>query len=236
MIPRMAERPPEHRRRTWPAALVALVVLGAPLTSCSDDDGGVGGGAETAEGGGGATGTLQLTPSSTTTTAPGEAAVYDLLLAEPPLDGFARADDVLGTGALDLEAAAAAERDVDAERALLEARGFERGASRAWLDPDQDVVYLAVYDFGDAEGATAYLQAAAEGLQARGATAFDVPEVPGALGFTTVEDGPDGTFSAHAVTFARGDRWFLALVGSPGRGRSPEDVRAVAAAQSARLG
>lgn len=218
-----------------------VVALAVPLASCGDGGGGggeAGGATEEAgdDAGDGGAGTLRLTPSSTTTAPPADTALSEDLLEDPPLQGFARADDVLGTGPLDLEAAAAAERDVAAERALLERRGFERGASRAWLDPDQDVVYVAVYDFRDADGAAAYLADGAETLRLRGATTFDVPEVPGALGFTTVEDGPEGTFTAQAVAFARGDRWYLALVGASGPARSPDDARAVAAAQSARAG
>ena len=204
-----------------------LVALSVPLASCGDDGSGDGGDG---------TGTLRLTPPSTTAPTPEATAVSELLLEDPPLPGFARADDVLGTGPLDLEGAAAAERDVAAERALLETRGFERGASRAWLDPDQDVAYVAVYDFRDADGAAAYLADGAETLRGRGATPFEVPGVPGGAGFTTVEEGPEGTFTAHAVAFARGDRWYLALVGSSGSARGPDDARAVAAAQAARAG
>lgn len=180
--------------------------------------------------------TLELTPATTTTTTPEDQAVSELLLDAPPLDGFARADDVLGTGPLDLDAAARAEADVAAERALLETRNFERGASRAWLDPAQDVVYLAIYDFADDDGAAAYWRDGIETLRARGATPFDVPEIEGAAGFTTVEESDEGTFTAHAVAFPLDDRWVLALVGSSGSGRTPDDARAVAAAQAARLG
>lgn len=180
--------------------------------------------------------TLELTPATTTTTTPEDRAVFELLLDVPPLDGFTRADEVLGAGPLDLDAAARAEADVAAERALLETRGFERGASRAWLDPAQDVVYLAIYDFTDGDGAAAYLRDGIETLRARGATPFDVPEIEGAAGFTTVEESAEGTFTAHAVAFPLDDRWVLALVGSSGSGRTPDDAQAVAAAQAARLG
>ena len=245
----MDRRRPAVGRRLIGLTLVALLSSAA---ACSDEDGDKGGTAvaieeeQTPSGSAEVdedqaeettSGTLQLEPSTTTTTTPEDRALSDLLPSDAPLPGFDRADDVLGAGPLDLDAAAAAESDADAERALLETRGFERGASRAWIDPTtEDVVYLAIYDFATAEGATAYLADGAETLEARGATAFDVPEVEGARGFTTVEESPEGTFVAHAVAFTRGDRWVLALVGSPGSGRTPDDARAVAVAQADLLG
>lgn len=227
---------------------LALVLLLSSAPACSDGGGTAAtteadrtpsGSAEADEGQAeeATSGTLQLEPSTTTTTTPEDRALSELLPSESPLPGFERADDVLGAGPLDLDAAAAAESDADAERALLEGRGFERGASRAWIDPEaEDVVYLAIYDFASAEGATTYLADGGEALETRGATAFEVPEVEGARGFTTIEGSSEGTFVAHAVAFTRGERWVLALVGSPGSGRSPDDARAVAAAQADLLG
>lgn len=180
--------------------------------------------------------TLDLRPATPMTTTPDDRALSALLPQEPPLEGFERADDILGAGPLDLDAAAAAEADVATERSRLEARGFQRGASRAWIDPDQDVVYLAVYDFDGAGGATAYLDDSGQSLESRGATRFDVPEVAGARGYTTVEEGEQGTFTAHAVAFTSGERWVLVLVGSPSSARTEDDARAVAAAQAALLG
>ncbi len=181
-------------------------------------------------------GTLDLEPATTTTTTPEDRALSELLPEEPPLVGFDRADDILGAGPLDLDAAAAAEADVAAERERLEARGFRRGVSRAWIDPGEDVVYLAVYDFDDAEGATRYLEDSGATLEERSARRFDVPGVAGATGYTTVEESEQGTFTAHAVAFTSGERWVLVLVGSPGSARTEDDARAVAAAQAALLG
>lgn len=181
-------------------------------------------------------GSLELEPSTTTTTTPEDLALSSLLLEDLPMTGFDRADDVLGAGPLDLDAAAAAETDVAAERALLSAQGFERGASRAWVEPGQDVVYLAVYEFETAKGASAYLAEGGENLLSRGATTFDVPELEGASGFTTVEESSEGTFTAHAVAFASGRRWALALVGSPTSTRTQDDARSVAVVQATRLG
>lgn len=225
--------------RRWLLAAVLLV----PLTSCSDGDRTTGSddpddprvAGEAPDQGEGSSGTLELAPSSTTTTTPDDLALARLLLEEPPLEGFARADGIVGAGPLDLEGAAAAEDDPDAERDLLRTLGFERGVSRTWLDRDQDIVYLALYELGGAEDAEAYLAEGLARLRERGATTFDVPEVDGAVGLTTVEEGPDETFTAHAVAFTRGRRWLLALVGSAGSARTPDDARALAAAQVARL-
>lgn len=216
--------------RRW--RLLASVLL-IPLLSCGDGDGdGDGQDAAATEP---TAGTLELAPSSTTTTTPADLALSQLLLEELPLEGFTRADDVVGAGPLDLDGAATAEDDPAAERDLLQSLGYQRGVSRAWVDLDQSIAYLAVYELGSAEDAAAYLDEGVERLRARGATTFDVPEVDGAVGITTVEEGPEETFTAHAVSFTRGSRWVLALVGSPGAGRPPEDVRAVAAAQAERL-
>lgn len=222
-----------HRGAAARLLAVLLATLITVVAACTGGDDGdarnAGGEDENRE-------TLELAPSSTTTTTPEDRAMSELLLEQPVLDGFAPADHVLGTGPLDLDAAASAEDDPAAERALLETRGFERGSSRAWIDPGQDVVYIAIYDFVEAAGAAAYLADGSETLLARGASPFDVPEVEGAVGFTTIEESAGGTFTAHAVAFTRGEHWVLSLVGSPGSGRTPDDARAVAAAQAERLG
>ena len=236
----VARRPPTT---AGPRLLLLLLLLAfGPLTACGDGDTtseaegpGSSGSAESDEGEAEG-GTLELQPSTTTTTSPEDAALAALLPAEIPLPGFGRADDALGAGVLDLERAAAAEADVAGERASLEAGGFVRGASRAWVDATQDVVYVALYEFESAEGAAAYLEESVDRLRAREATPFEVPGVEAALGFTTVEESPQGDFTAHAVTFTRGERWVLALVGSPGSARSQDDARAVAGAQADLLG
>ena len=228
-------------RATLRLLLVPLALgLGA---ACGGGDGDGDGGAtaeaegRTPDGGEPEEGTLELQPSTTTTTSPDDVALAALLPTEVPLPGFGRADDALGAGVLDLDRAAAAEADVAGERALLESAGFVRGASRAWVDVAQDVAYLALYEFESAEGAATYLEESVGRLGAQEATPFDVPGVEGARGFTTVEQSPQGDFTAHAVTFTRGERWVLALVGSPGgSSRSQDDARAVAAAQAALLG
>jgi hypothetical protein len=93
---------------------------------------------------------------------------------------------------------------------------------------------VAVYELGSDEAADLYLQDGTDTLLARGAEAFEVPEVPGARGYLTVDESPAGAFTAYAVAFTRGPRWFLVLNGSAGSGASPDTARALAEAQAAR--
>ena len=195
----------------------ALVVAAVALAACSDDDPDV-----AKERGEPPATSIVLEPSTTTTTTPEEGEL-DALLLDDPLPGF----EAGPSGPLDLDAAAAAE-DPEAERALLETRGFVAGAERRFLDGDR-IVYLAVYEFADAAGAAAYLVDGAETLAARAAEPFDVVEVDGAVGFTTVD--PDG-FTAHAVAYTRGPHWFLVLVGAPDASLTSEQAIAVARRQS----
>ena len=176
--------------------------------------------------------TAESQPPST----PEDVALAAVVVEDPPLDGFRRADARFGTGALDLDTAANAESDVQAERALLETRHFERGASRAWVDDNDDVVYVAVYAFASANDAAAYLRDGTETLIARGARGFVVPDIPGAVGFTTVDDSNSGAFTTYNVAFTSGPTWVLVIVGSRGSGRSADDARAVADSQYARVG
>ena len=242
--PAMATRLSGVRRAqpvvSWVTALVLVLVVAA----CSgDDDGGsqVSGGSEGAED----RTELVLEPSTTaapspTTTAPGTtaapgAADLAVLLVDQALPGFTRADEGLGAGPLDLESAAALESDTEAERALLETRGFQQGLSRAWVSAGEDVAYVAVYRFADATQAQGYLADGSETLAARGATPFPVPGVAGAVGFTTVEPDDQGTFTGHAVSFTRGADWFLVLTGSRSDAPTDEGARTLAKLQSDHL-
>lgn len=222
----MSRRIAGVRRLGRPVALgVVVLVVAILLAGCSGD--GTGGGPTRTS--------LDLVPDDTVppaTTAPTpETAALDDLLLDDTFAGFARDDQAVGAGPMDLEAAARAEADVDAERALLETRGYVRGTSRAWVAPGDDVAYLAVYEFATPDGAAAYLLDGTEHLEARGAERFDVPGIEGAAGFTTTE--PD--FTAHAVTFTRGTRWFLVLLGSPAGSRSRPEAIGLASRQAAAL-
>ncbi|MCU1376109.1 MAG: hypothetical protein JWO68_3395 [Actinomycetia bacterium] len=207
--PVMSRRIATVRRAERPIAVgVAVAVAVLALAGC-------GGGDDPAAAAPRRTTTTLAPATSSTAPATPEVLTLDDALLDDTLPGFHRDDAAVGAGPLDLEAAARAEVDVDAERAVLETRGFVRGASRAWTGPDDDVAYLAIYEFADAEGAAAYLVDGTEHLGARGATRFDVPPVVGARGFTTLDHDEDGTaFTAHAISFTRGPRWFLVLLGS----------------------
>lgn len=205
-----------------------MVVVALAIGGCSgDDDPGPDTTASTDTEG---NSTLELEPETTTTTTPDDTALRELLISEAP-EGYAPASDSV----LDLEAAAASELDVEAERALLETRSFERGWERSWATDDADVVYVAVYDFGSAQDAGLYLEDGTQTLTARAATPFDVPDVEGARGFTTIDEDESGSFTAHAVAFTRDDRWFLVLAGSTDSGASPDLARQLARAQSERV-
>lgn len=221
----MSRRIRAVRRVERPIALglAALLVILALAGCGSDGDGGEDRPRTT-------TTTTEAAPVPTSTVPPTpETDALDDALLDDTLPGFTRDDEELGAGPLDLEAAAQAEADVDAERALLETRGFVRGASRAWVGPGDDVVYLAAYEFASADGAAAYLIDGAEHLGARGAQRFDVPGIDGAAGFTTVDD--DG-FTGHAVVYTLGPRWFLVLLGSPGASRTAEEAISLAERQA----
>ncbi len=140
-------------------------------------------------------------------------------------------DELLGTGPMDLERAAAAERDVDAERAVLTTRGFEEGFSRGFQDDRGGIVLLQVYRFADADGAAAYLLDGAEHLLGRGASPYDVAPLAGALGFTDV----DGDFEAHGVTLSVGRHHVLVVVGGEPGSHTPEEARQVALTQHEHL-
>lgn len=201
-------------------AAVALVALAA----CSGDDDDEDGAARRSTTTSSTASSLVLEPVTTTTTTPEDLALTDQLLTDA-LPGFARVrDDVL-----DLDAAAEAEADSEAERGLLETRGFVRGAARVWNDPDEDVVFVTAYELGSKDQADLYLVDGAETLTARSATRFDASEIPGAFGFTTREE----SFIAHAVAFTRGPHWFLVLVGSSDGSRTVAEVLQLAAAQAA---
>lgn len=173
--------------------------------------------------------TLQLEPSSSTTSiATSTTTARTDLLIDHALDGFATVRD----DTIDLDAAAAASDDSDEERSLLQKRGFVSGAVRTWSGPGDDVVLATTYELGSKEQAAGYLRDTAQTLRAHDGTPFDVPDIPGALGFSTTEV----TFVAHAVAFTRGDRWYLVLVGSSTGTRTETEAAQLALLQAALAG
>jgi hypothetical protein len=139
-------------------------------------------------------------------------------LPEVLLPGWPRAadDPKRRLGPLDLAAAAAAERDTPAERALLETRHFRRGHARAWRGPDGQVGYASVYEFATPADAAAYLVDGITTIEARGARIYDVaePAPAGGKGFSQVAQAGAGTAStvSHGVVFVDGTRFFLVFV------------------------
>jgi hypothetical protein len=211
-----------HALDTKVRLMAAVIVAAVALTACSssgDDAPRADDGAAEEDG----VPTIELEPTTTTTTTPETDALDDLLLTST-IEGF----EPDGGGPLDLDAAAETEVDADAERALLETRGFVTGVERRFRDGER-VVYLASYEFRDTGQAAAYLVDGSETLAARDADPIDVP-LDGAVGFTTVD--PDG-FTAHAVAYTRGTRWFLVLVGSPDASLGPDAAIELATRQAA---
>ncbi len=157
-----------------------------------------------------------------------------LALPETLLAGWTRAPDDPGRrlGPLDLAAAAEAEQDATAERALLETRHFVSGRSRGWRGPQGQVGYASVYAFASAADASAYLVDGVTTIEARGARVYDVASPPGAKGFSQVEraDPSAGSKVSHGVVFVRDVRFWLVFV--TGRDSSVDPGDAVTAAQS----
>ncbi len=171
---------------------------------------------------------------------PPELPVDDLLLDAPVVaavvPGAERApDDLLGTGPLDLDRAAAAEVDATAERALLETRGFRRGVSRAFTTPAGDTVYLQAYELRDADAAATYLVDGADMILARAGQPYEVDGLPGAMGFTQVDRAGGGAFTAHGVAFAHDRLHLLVVVGSAEATRTPAEAAALAVVLEERL-
>jgi hypothetical protein len=180
------------------------------------------------------------TTTTTTTVAPASTVppvVVDegLLLADAG-PGFARVPDDarLGLGPLDLATAAKVEADTAAERALLETRRFSGGHARAWRSADGDEAYVAVYEFADAAGASAYLRDGLVTLEGRGASAYAVENLPEATGFSQAERREAGAVTSHGVVFTRGARFFLVVLATARPGSTPAPAAALARAADAR--
>lgn len=211
------------------ALALGMVVL---LAACSgDDDGTPPTTASTSEAPPGTTAPPSTTEDevdTTTTTEP-----EPDLAAELPagLPGYEPITDRPGAeGPLDLEAAVAGEVDPEAERTLLETRGFQEGYTRAWRDDRENVVVATVYRFATPEDAALYLQDGLITLEGFAASPFEVPEVEGARGFS--QPDPGGELVTHGVAFVRSDRWYLVYVNGPPEAATTDEVRRLAVAVS----
>ncbi len=157
-----------------------------------------------------------------------------LVVDETP-DGWSRADDeLLGTGPLDLEAAAALEPDAAAEGALLRTRGFVDGcAAGFWRTGDTAVVQ--VLTFADPDGATSYLLDGTDRLIAGAATLHDVAGIDGALGFRQGDPASQGAFVGYGVTFVVDAHHVLVVAGTTTGTDLTASATALAVAQGQHL-
>lgn len=183
----------------------------------------------------GTTTTAAPTTTSTVAPKPEDEVLAAVLLDEVPASGFELLTAPASTGPLDLAAAAAFESDDDAERQLLETRGFQRGYIRSWADGTGGAIVLEVYRFASADGASAYQADGLLTLEGFGAELFDVADIPGAKGFAQVAAG-EGATNVYGVVFNHEGLFFLVLVTAPGSGASADDARTVATAQAVRAG
>lgn len=158
-----------------------------------------------------------------------------LLVGEVPGGLELQPADRPGLGSVDLDEAAAVEDDPEAERALLETRGFERGFAQAWESAGGVVAYTMVYRFATAGGAAAYLTDGFITLEARGAGIYDVAEVQGARGFSQVDRRESGSVVAHGVAWVRHTDFFLVFTSGPGSMVTPDDATVLAVAQAAHV-
>lgn len=142
------------------------------------------------------------------------------------LDGYRPETGAKATGALDLEAAVAAESDTQAERALLETRRYEAGYGRAFTNDDADV-YMAVYDFASPNDATLYLDDGFITLYGEGATTYELTGVPGGRGFSQGVESDGRPTIVHGAAFAKDDRFYLVFRRSASTS-TPADVEAIA--------
>ena len=221
------------RRAALAGAVLAAAALLAACTGGDDrrdDDGDAGRGAA----------------SSTTAPAQGDVAaggdlsastgaLADVLLPEVGPEYHRVHDDARpGLGPLDLEAAARAEADTSAERALLTTRGFRTGMARAWRNQAGDELYQAVYEFRDEAGAAAYLKDGLITLEGRAAELYPIDGIPGASGFSQAERRSTGAVTSHGLVFVRGHRFFLLFASSARPGTTPAHVAEVGRAADAR--
>jgi hypothetical protein len=154
-----------------------------------------------------------------------------LLLEEPAVAAVLPGASETGGGPLDLAGAADLELDASAERALLQTRHFEGGYNRSFDAPGGAVAYLQVYEFASAADAEAYLEDGEEGATAAGARPFEVPAIANAVGLTSVDETDQGAFTGHVVSFVRGARHWLVVVGGTDGAPSEADAADLAVAQ-----
>lgn len=158
--------------------------------------------------------------------ATGSAPPYRLLPDAAP--GFAA--DPLGTGSLDLDAAAQATlMPAGRLRPQLRRDGFSGGRSRTWRSGDE-FVEVAAFTLADARAAQALEQAELDyaaglpggGVHAGSAAFFSIPGLPAARGFVAdgIADSGGAPLFVYGAWFTAGDRAYLVEDGS----QSPRSV------------
>lgn len=165
--------------------------------------------------------------AATPTTVPVDAPFRDLAAVLPErLDGYVLATGAKATGSLNLDAAVSAEHDAAAERALLETRHYQAGYGRAFRNQSSSV-YMAVYDFRNAEDAALYQSDGLITLYGKGASTYDVGDIPGARGFSQGVESNGAPAVVHGVTFTKNDRFVLAFTRAASTS-TPEQVGVLA--------
>ena len=165
----------------------------------------------------------------TTVVVPLDPAGLEALIVDEAPAGFAvAADEVGGTGATDLEEAAADAGDPGAAAALAEAR-FVRGWQRLWLAGEDELVVI-VYEFATPAGAQDFF-ARTTGPVGGGDGVFEVPGMADAVGVTGTGEGLEVT----AVIATTGPYLVQVIGDGPEPGPSRGTVVALAAAQLDRL-
>jgi hypothetical protein len=176
--------------------------------------------------------TTTTRPHRTTTTldpvAAQAAAKLEPKLIKTVPAGYTQEDDSVGdTGPSDLAKAVRDDGSDDA-REVLTREGFVAGYQRYWTKGDDEIIDF-IYQFATATGANDYLQRSVQSFgmsdEETTSTAFAVPNIPGAKGFTLKT--PDG--DSTVVVFARGT--YLGQVIVNGADATPATVQALAKQQ-----
>ncbi|MGH9282768.1 MAG: hypothetical protein ACRD0S_07505, partial [Acidimicrobiales bacterium] len=142
-------------------------------------------------------------------------ALVPRLLSDLP-DGYEQQPDIVGdTGPSDLEKAIRDDTEPDARKVLTDDR-FVAGYQRLWAKGNDAQVIVFVYEFEQAAGATHYLERIQASITEDTTTAFEVPDVPGAVGVrSTNAENP-----AAVVLMTRGPFMAQVVVSGPDSGSS----------------
>lgn len=124
-----------------------------------------------------------------------------------------------GTRAITLDQAVEGADDPDEMRTRLEQEGFLAGFARLWVSDDDatDVIFAYVYEFSTADGAKAEQDSGLAEARRDGNEMFEVPQIAGAIGVTqsSAPGGEGDSITFHAVSFVRGERFYLVAIGGP---------------------